>query len=755
MSLYLLIPFLPLAAFLAIALCGRWLRWRSHWIGIPAIVLSCALSVLAFFEVLRNGPISLPLYTLLRSGTLSIDLGFYIDQLTVLLLLLVTAVSSLVHVYSSHYMQGDPRYARFFAVIALFTFSMLMLVMSSNLLMLYVFWEVMGLCSYLLISHWAERKSACHAATKAFLVNAVADVGLGFGVILSYATFGTLDIRQIVAMAPGVSEKTLNLLGWVGLNWEVQSLTVIALFLFMGAVGKSAQIPLHVWLPFAMEAPTPVSALIHAATMVNAGVFLLARLSPLFFLSPVTMTLIALVGASTALFAATVALTQSDIKRILAYSTMSQIGFMIMACGVGAFVAAIFHLLAHGALKAFLFLSAGNVLRTMAGEHDLGDGIHEETRHGLGGNWSLYVGALVLSCIPPFVIFSGQYETLWTSLHSAPSRYLFWGIGLTTAFFTAFYLFRWIVVLFGRATPAEWYGSAQPQDSRPPLAAPLLLAGVAAATVVLVVMLAFLWDWFVQFLSPAFGHAGMPTEGIDQEGVYLLWPILPVAVAVGGCGVAYYLHVKPSRLPRWVVDKSKTLYVLFLNKWYFDEVYEAVVVAPTLRFSHWLWRVIDARGVDRLVHGVGSVSVNLARWLWEVVDVRGIDRLVEGLARLSVMLARWLWQVVDVRVIDRMVDGLARLSITLARWLWQAIDVRGIDRLVDGLARLSVTLGRGLWHTIDVREVGDRDVDQVGHRADSADYALQGIEPRMLQHHLLVTIFWLLVGMALLYWFLI
>ena len=404
MDIFALIPLLPLLAFVTIAFGGRWLKGQAHRIGIPALVLSFGLSVLAFVEVIQHGPFSLPLYTLLHVSQLHIELGLYVDQLTVLLLLLVTGVSSLVHMFSSRYMHGDPRYERFFAVIALFTFSMLMLVMSTNLLMLFISWEIMGICSYLLISHWSERKSACNAATKSFLVNSVAGVGLSFGIILAFATFHTLDIQTILRQAPDMADRTINVLGWMGLEWNIHLLTIIALFLFVGAIGKSSQVPLHVWLPFAMEAPTPVSALIHAATMVNAGVFLVARMSPLIMQSTVAMTVIAVIGGTTALFAAFISLAQSDIKKILAYSTMSQIGFMIMTCGLGAFVAAIFHLLAHGALKAFLFLSTGNALQNVIGTphpHTGKPSHHPVLTH----SWSLYLGALVLCVIPHLSFF--------------------------------------------------------------------------------------------------------------------------------------------------------------------------------------------------------------------------------------------------------------------------------------------------------------------------------------------------------------
>ncbi|MEO2018865.1 MAG: NADH-quinone oxidoreductase subunit L, partial [Fuerstiella sp.] len=447
---YLLIPLFPLLATIVIALAGRQLGETSGKVGMLASGISFGLSVAVFVQlVLWKEPIFIPLYEFLRSGNLVVDLGLYIDQLTVLMLLLVTGGSFVVHVYSSRYMIGDARYSRFFAVMAFFTFGMVTLVMSSNLLMMFICWEIMGICSYLLISHQADRESACKAATKAFLVNAMADVGLLFGIILTFATFETLDIRQILDQAASMSGQTINLLCWAGFECHVRTITVITLFLFMGCLGKSAQVPFHVWLPNAMEAPTPVSALIHAATMVNAGPFLLVRFSALFMLSPVAMTVIAIIGGTTALFAAVVSLTQPDIKKILAYSTISQIGFMIMTCGLGAFAVAIFHMLAHGCLKGFLFLSTGNQLAS-AGNHEHHDSASGQSRP----SWLLYFGALILACVPPFLIFSGPYESLWTVQNSNTARIAFWVIGLLTVFFTAIYLFRGVTSLFGRSSSA-------------------------------------------------------------------------------------------------------------------------------------------------------------------------------------------------------------------------------------------------------------------------------------------------------------
>ena len=626
MLVYALIPLLPLAAFVTLALSGRRFPGTGHRIVIPAITLSFLLSIGAFIEVANRGPISVSLYRLLESGSLIVELGLFIDQLTVLLLVLVTGVSSVVQVYSSRYMIGDSRYNRFFAVSALFTSAMIMVVMSSNLLMTYIFWEVMGLCSYLLISHYAQRKSAYRAATKVFLVNSVADVGLGFGVILTFRTFGTLDIQQILATADRIGVQTIDVAAWAGFNWPVQTATLITLFLFMGAVGKSAQVPFHVWLPLAMEAPTPVSALIHAATMVNAGPFLLVRLSPLVVLSPTAMTVIAIVGGATALFAALVALPQSDIKRILAYSTISQLGFMTLACGVGAFALAIFHLLAHGFLKAFLFLSTGNVL---ASTHTH----HPETARGPKDNAMkpLFVGALLMSSIPPFVIFSGPYEHLWRAQNFTTASVAFWVVGLGTVFFTSMYIFRGVTSLFQQGPPGARDGESSP-TVRPRLFSPSHLLGISLAGVTSVAILMAAWTWLAGFLSPAVGHVTAPfAEPVVATG-FSVWILVPLAVAIFGWVFAYsrYRRSEASLLKRsaWM----RPWYVFFLNKGYFDEIYDVCLVRPTILLAGWLWRTLDTKGIDRLVVGAGTVTVSFSRWLWQFLDIGGLTRTGERLA---------------------------------------------------------------------------------------------------------------------------
>ena len=590
---YIFIPLLPLLAFILLALCGSQFR-NSHKIGIPAIAGSFILSILAFVQVLNNGPIEVPLYTLMESGNLTIDLGLYVDQLTVLLLLLVSGVSTVVHVYSSRYMIDDPKYNRFFAVTALFTFSMLMLVMSRNLLMLYFFWEVMGICSYLLISHAAARKSAGQAATKAFLVNAVADVGFGLGVILTFRTFGTLDIPQILEQAPTMANDTVNVLAWMGLDLHFKSVTLISLLLFTGAMGKSAQIPFHVWLPFAMEAPTPVSALIHAATMVNAGPFLLVRLSPLIALSPVAMTYIAVIGAATAVFAGIVSLTQSDIKKILAYSTISQIGFMVMACGLGAFVVAIFHLLAHGCYKAFFFLSTGNALRSVEPGHGHGDHVHPSS-HGMG---VLHIGSLLLACLPPVILFSGSYEYLWEVTGFASATIGFRVIGLITVFVTSVYLFRSITSLFTQGPKTYWPTSEQPNSEshsiQPKFVNHSILMGLLITALLLGAMLTMFWNWFAGFLAEGLALPGVLLLEGSGGASFHIWLLASLGMAIAGWAFAYsqahFQHqgARPGERKTW-------LYVLFWNKFYVDEIYDAYVVNPTIRLAQRFSRSAQAR----------------------------------------------------------------------------------------------------------------------------------------------------------------
>jgi NADH-quinone oxidoreductase subunit L len=671
MSVYTLIPLLPLLASLVIVFAGRRLEGAAHKIVIPAVTASFLLSIAAFVDVASNGSLEIHLYQLFNVGRLAVDIGFYIDALTVLILLLVTGVSTVVQVYSSRYMIGDKRHSRFFAVTALFTAAMTILVMSSNLLLTFIFWEVMGLCSYLLISHYAERRSANRAATKVFLVNSVADVGLGIGVILTFLTFGTLDIPDILAAARA------------GGDFSGAAITALTLCLFIGAMGKSAQMPAHVWLPLAMEAPTPVSALIHAATMVNAGPFLLVRLSPVIVLSNTAMTVITIVGAVTALFAALVSLTQSDVKKTLAYSTISQLGFMTFLCGVGAFVAVIFHLIAHGFFKAFLFLSTGNVL---ASTHRHLESAKEKPKRAMRG---LFAGAFILSVVPPLLIFSGPYRQLWVSQSFNTANVALWVVGLGTVFFTAMYLFKGINSVFRDGPPGADNGANRVE---PTFFSAKHVIGVAVVAVALIAILLAVWSWFAEFLSASVGSAvAVPAEA---PAGFSAWVLLPIAVALAGWAFAWSARNQSAHQvsSAW----KKRLYVYFLNKGYFDEIYDVYLVRPVISVSDWLWRTVDRGIIDRLVMSSGPVTIGLSTWLWRIVD-RGI--------------------------IDRVVVSLGTGSIGVARELGDVVDT-----------------------------AASRTVERVGEGVDATGRAARRYEPQTLQHNLLVVVVWLVAALGFFYW---
>jgi NADH-quinone oxidoreductase subunit L len=576
-------------------------------------------------------------------------------------------------------MIGDPRYPRFFAVTSLFTGAMVTLVMSRNLLMTYMCWEAMGICSYLLISHWAHRPAAARAAMKAFLVNAVADLGFGCAVLLTFQTYGTLDIPTVLEQAASAGA-TINILSWVGLDWAVPATTVIPLLLFVGAMGKSVQLPMHVWLPFAMEAPTPVSALIHAATMVNAGPFLLVRFSPMLVLAPAAMTVIAIVGAATALFAALVSMTQTDIKRNLAYSTMSHIGFMVMTCGVGAFAAAIFHLLAHGFLKAYLFLSSGNSLAATGHAH------HPEHAAKTGPEFRpLAWGALIFACVPPVILFSGPYEALWTLTGVPAARWAFWIVALTAVFVAALRLFGLLAHSFSDSLPI---GTSA---VRPSLFAPHSLIVLSGALVVAGFFYGFP-SWFGDFIAPALAQVSQPQAASPATGLPGL--VLPLLVAVSGWALALAMHRRPR--PLLAEGRLNGLYVLFWNKLYFDEIYDAFVVGPTLRLAGGLAWWVERRIVDRALDLVAFVSAHVAVWLWRVLEGRGLDRAVGSTAMASMVAARWLWRVLEGRGLDRAVGSTATSSMVAARWLWRVLEGRGIQGSVERLPHQADAVGRFL-----------------------------------------------------------
>ena len=590
--LYALIPFLPLFSFLIVGIGEQWIKDRAHLVAVPAMVGSFLLSLLALHDVATGAPINVTLYTWLTSGNLDIHIGISIDRLTAVMLILVTTVSTLVHIYTIGYMHGEPGYARFFAYIALFTFSMLMLVMADNLLQLFVFWEAVGLSSYLLIGHWYERPSACAAATKAFLVNRVGDFGFILGLFLVWYSFGSLDYATVFAHAGELASKTTNLLGPFGGTWDVSVMTMICLLLFTGAVGKSAQVPLHVWLPDAMEGPTPISALIHAATMVTAGVFMVARLSPLYNLSPAALTVVAVIGGITMMLGATIALTQTDIKRVVAYSTMSQLGYMVMACGLGAYGAGMYHLLTHGAFKALLFLGCGSVIIALHHEQDM--------RH-MGGlkdklpvtYWTFLIGSLALAGFPLTAGFFSKDDLLVSAWSAGPLGQVLTICGLITAGVTAFYSFRLVFVTFWGTSRVDAHHAKHVHEPSTTMTAPLMVLAVLS------IVAGYLG--IPTFLEPVFrGEGGAHHEGGTAVG------IMAVATLMGlsGIAAAYYLYVLNPTLPERLAQQWRAAYELSLHKWYIDEAYDRSFVRPTLSAAEGMWKHIDVAIIDGAVNGV-------------------------------------------------------------------------------------------------------------------------------------------------------
>lgn len=607
-----LIPLLPFMAFAVIGLgelSGRGFGTRADWIAVPAVLASFLLSLMAFASVLAGGPRDITLFTWAASGTFQASIGIHIDALTGVMLLLVTIVSVLVHLYSVGYMHGDPGYARFFAYLGLFTFSMLMLVMAGNLLQLYVFWEAVGLCSYLLIAHWYERPAAAAAATKAFVVNRVGDFGFALGIFLIFRLVGSLDYGQVFAELPKHAGETISIAGF-----DLPALTLIALLLFMGAVGKSAQLPLHVWLPDAMEGPTPISALIHAATMVTAGVFMIARLMPIFSLSPAAMDVVAATGAATALFAATIALTQNDIKRIVAYSTISQLGYMVMACGVGASLAGIFHLLTHGAFKALLFLCCGSVIHAMGGEQDLRKMGGLKTRLPVTYA-TFYIGALALAGIPPLAGFFSKDEILYRAFLSGGVGILYWAVGVATAFLTAFYSFRLIYTVFHGPSRVDPKVAAAMHESPPAMTIPLIILAVLSVTVGWAGLPVPGGNGIEAVLGPVLSPAGEAGPEAGTAGAMLPLMGISVAVALAGWMTARYFYLTRPEVPERLAARAAALYRLSLNKWYVDEWYDRLFVRPTARLADRLWRRVDVQTIDEAVNGVGGTTLAGARIL--------------------------------------------------------------------------------------------------------------------------------------------
>lgn len=600
MQNYILIPLLPLAAFAINILFRRSIGRRAHLVAVPAVAASFLLAVAALMDVYSGKVINHDIYSWIVSGTFKASVGFLIDQLTAVMLIVVTSVSLLVHVYSIGYMHDDEGYARFFSYLSLFTFSMLMLVMANNLLQLYFGWEAVGLCSYLLIGFWYEKKSAADAGKKAFIVNRFGDFGFALGILLIFLSLGTIYYADIFAGAGSLQAQTINILGF-----DVNLVTLIALLLFCGAVGKSAQMPLHVWLPDAMEGPTPVSALIHAATMVTAGVFMVARFNPVFSLSETAMAVVAITGAATSLFAATIALVQNDIKRIVAYSTVSQLGYMFLACGVGAFGAGVFHLYTHAYFKALLFLGAGSVMHAMAGEVNI---------QKMGGlkkympvtYWTFLLASLSIAGVPGLAGFFSKDEILWLAYNGGTVGKIVWATGTLVAAITAFYSFRIIFVAFHGKFRGTHEQEHHLHESPKVMTLPLLLlaAGAIAAGWIGIPEAFGGSNFFAKFLAPVVGHPHVTASHSEE----MMVVILSIAAAAGGIGLAYLFYSSKPCIPVIMANMFNRIYKVLWNKYYVDELYDAVIVRPVKWIaSYLLVKVADARLIEGVVNGIPAM----------------------------------------------------------------------------------------------------------------------------------------------------
>ncbi|MEE8448891.1 MAG: NADH-quinone oxidoreductase subunit L [Thermodesulfobacteriota bacterium] len=597
-----LVPALPLAGLIINGIIGKPLmRKNEGLVGTLASALvggSFLISLLIFLEML-----SLPagergfekiLYTWIQSESFKVVIGFQVDQLSGLMILVVSGVGFVIHLYSMGYMHKDPGYYRYFSYLNLFTFSMLILVLANNFLLMFVGWEAVGLSSYLLIGFWFERKSAADAGKKAFIVNRVGDFGFLLGMLLIVTTFGTLDFSGVFAAAP-------DKLTSGGLL-----VTVITLLLFAGAIGKSAQIPLYVWLPDAMEGPTPVSALIHAATMVTAGVYMVARASSLFVLAPFTLGLIAVIGAGTALFAATIGMVQNDIKRVLAYSTISQLGYMFLAAGVAAFSASIFHLITHAFFKALLFLAAGSVIHSLHNQMDM------RNMGGLKSKLPLtfaafLIGALAIAGIPGLSGFFSKDEIIWQSYVSPFGGPVLWFVATLTAGLTAFYMFRVVFMTFFGSMRVKQEVRPKIHESPKVMAIPLVILAflsIIGGYVGVPKLLGGSGKIF-EFLAPVFPEAVAEVHGgMTEEGI-----LMGISVIVSLLGIlsAYLMYVYDPSLPERMAQGARRTYNVLSQKYYVDEFYDAVLVQPIKRLSLFLWSVFDSLGIDGMVNGVASV----------------------------------------------------------------------------------------------------------------------------------------------------
>ncbi len=606
-----LIPAFPLVAFLINGLLNKKLpKPIVNILACGSVFLSFVMGVIAFFHILGmeegHRQITVKVFDWIVVGSFNTAVSFLFDPLSAVMVLTVSGVAFLIHVYSIGYMAHDKGYSRYFAYLNLFTFAMLTLVLADNLLLMFVGWEGVGLCSYLLIGFWFHKKSASDAGKKAFVVNRIGDFGVLLAIMLLFWQLGTLNFQEIASKAPEVFVAGGGIV------------TAIGLLLFLGATGKSAQIPLYVWLPDAMEGPTPVSALIHAATMVTSGVYMLARLSSVFVLAPTAMTVVAIIGGATALFAATIGLVQNDIKRVLAYSTVSQLGYMFLACGVGAFGIGIFHLMTHAFFKALLFLGSGSVIHAMSNEQDMRfmGGLKKKIPHTY---FVFIVGTLAISGIPLFSGFFSKDEILWKAFSMGNPWY--WLLGFLAAILTAFYMFRLVHLTFHGKSRVKPEAAKHLHESPWVMLIPLYVLALLALIGGYIGLPELMGggSWFDKFLEPVIASVGAHGHGAHEAAIHhfshsteWMFVIASVLAALFGITMAYLWYIKNPEKPKNLAEKYTGMYKLLLNKYYVDEIYDYLIIKPLYILSLIFWKIFDVRIVDGIVNGVAGFFGNLS-----------------------------------------------------------------------------------------------------------------------------------------------
>jgi NADH-quinone oxidoreductase subunit L len=602
---------LPLAGSMLTLLAGR--HWPKKYVNFSSVGF-VALAFLSYCELAREfftlSPSQIPwlgnYFTWMVAGSFHVNFALQVDQLTIVMLGVVTFVGMLIHIYSVGYMAHEEGYYRFFAEMNLFMFFMLTLVLASNLVLLFVGWEGVGLCSYLLISFFFQKKSAADAGKKAFITTRIGDFGFTLGILMAFWTFGSVNYKTMFAAAANMPVEGMH-------HWGV--LTAICLLLLAGAVGKSAQLPLYVWLPDAMEGPTPVSALIHAATMVTAGVYMVARMNVLFSHAPAASFAVAIIGGATALYAASIALVQNDIKKVLAYSTISQLGYMFLACGVGAYAAGIFHLMTHAFFKALLFLAAGSVIHAMGGEQDM---------RGMGGlrkkiPWTygtMLVATLAISGAPLFAGFFSKDEILFDAYAGPNANIFLYGLGIFAALLTAFYMFRLIFMTFHGAPRYDEH-HVHVHESPKVMLAPLAILAVLSVIGGWFALPPY-WggkDYFQGFLDPVFASSTAlaarmhPAWSEPPHSLELTMTAIAVLIAFIGFLTAWYFYIHKPALPKKVAGAFGPIYRLLLGKYFVDELYGAVIIGPIVWLSrNILWKVIDVGLIDGTVNGLAFLS---------------------------------------------------------------------------------------------------------------------------------------------------